>query len=256
MNEIISKQIVDDEVLQAFLKTLPNQLTEGEKIQFLQVAQGLQLNPFKREIHCIAFGTGQYRQFSLITGYEVYLKRASRIGRNKGWKAWTDGELERTNFKIKRKQSDGTWKEFEVPGWKGSLVAKVEILIDGWAHPFEWEVEFDEYNQKNSMWNDKPKTMIKKVAIGQAFRMAFPDEMGSLPYMAEEVREMPFEPTDSQPEIDRLKSQLEDKMNNCQDIVLKSEVLDETQEARQMGVMTVDFLNRMIKKLDDGKAGN
>ena len=39
----------------------------------------------------------------------------------------------------------------------------------------------------HKVWREKPGTMLKKVAIAQAFRLAFPDEMGSLPYTAEEM---------------------------------------------------------------------
>ena len=33
-----------------------------------------------------------------------------------------------------------------------------------------------------------PKTMLKKVAVSQAFRLAFPDEMAGLPYIVEEIQ--------------------------------------------------------------------
>ena len=32
-----------------------------------------------------------------------------------------------------------------------------------------------------------PNFMLKKVAIAQGFRLAFPDELGGLPYLAEEL---------------------------------------------------------------------
>ena len=38
------------------------------------------------------------------------------------------------------------------------------------------------------MWKEKPKTMIRKVAIVQTFREAFPDELGGL-YSEEEMPE-------------------------------------------------------------------
>ena len=37
------------------------------------------------------------------------------------------------------------------------------------------------------MWASKPYTMIKKVAIAQGFRLAFPDEIGGMPYTADEL---------------------------------------------------------------------
>jgi hypothetical protein len=53
-----------------------------------------------------------------------------------------------------------------------------ETTIEAW---------FNEYNQGNNMWKTKPRTMIRKVAIAQAFRMVFPDELGGLPYTADEI---------------------------------------------------------------------
>ena len=37
------------------------------------------------------------------------------------------------------------------------------------------------------MWGSKPRTMIKKVAIAQGFRLAFPVELGGIPYTADEL---------------------------------------------------------------------
>jgi hypothetical protein len=38
------------------------------------------------------------------------------------------------------------------------------------------------------MWNTKPHVMLEKVAIGTAFRRAFPTDMGGMPYTTEEIR--------------------------------------------------------------------
>jgi hypothetical protein len=48
-------------------------------------------------------------------------------------------------------------------------------------------VYWSEYTQDNSMWFSKPRTMLKKVAIGQGFRLCFPDELGGMGYLEEEV---------------------------------------------------------------------
>ena len=85
----IPKQTILD-YLTAF--GLASQLTEPEKLQFIEIAQAFKLNPFKREIHVAVYGEGEYRRLSIITGYEVYLKRAERTGKLDGWKAWVEGE--------------------------------------------------------------------------------------------------------------------------------------------------------------------
>jgi len=161
----IQKQVILD-YLAAF--GLASQLTEPEKLQFIEIAQAFHLNPFKREIHVVVYGEGEYRRLSIITGYEVYLKRAERTGKLDGWRAWVEG------------QGD-------------DMKACVEIHRKDWANPFVHEVYWREAVQKkrdgtpSSFWTKQPKFQLKKVAISQGFRLAFPDELGGLPYDASEL---------------------------------------------------------------------
>lgn len=72
---------------------------------------------------------------------------------------------------------------------EGSLVGKEsETLVGGWAtvydknrsHPSRAEVSLEEYDTHKSMWNTKPATMIRKVALVQALREAYPGAYGGL----------------------------------------------------------------------------
>ncbi len=56
-----------------FLKAfgLASQLTGTEKLQFIEVAQAYRLNPFRRVVHCVVYGEGEYRRMSIVVGYEV-----------------------------------------------------------------------------------------------------------------------------------------------------------------------------------------
>jgi phage recombination protein Bet len=141
-----------------------NKLDDNEKTQFINVAVAYKLNPFKREIYCNAYNTKDGKKLSIITGYEVYLKRAERIGDLNGWKVTTTGSIK-----------------------EGNLKAQIVIHRKSWANPFEHEVDFSEYDLKRSVWIDKPITMIKKVVTAQGFRLAFPDELGGMPYTADEL---------------------------------------------------------------------
>ena len=51
-----------------------------------------------------------------------------------------------------------------------------EVLRDGWEKPFKASVNLNEYNTGKSMWAKMPATMIRKVAIVQGLRDAFPDK--------------------------------------------------------------------------------
>jgi phage recombination protein Bet len=149
------------EYLQTF--GLAKKLQPNEIGQFTRIACEFQLNPFKREIYCVAYGNGDNRACSIIVGYEVYIKRAERTGKLDGWKVWVEGEGE-------------------------NLKALVEINRKDWQHPFTHEVYWKEAAQKKkdgdatSFWTRMPRFQLKKVAISQGFRLCFPDELGGLPY--------------------------------------------------------------------------
>ena len=78
-------------------------------------------------------------------------------------------------------------------------IADYEKIVGGWAevwrkdraHSYRAEVSFDEYagrksnGELNRQWASKPATMIKKVALAQALREAFPQDIGAM-YIAEE----------------------------------------------------------------------
>ena len=142
---------------------LTNQLSEQEANQFINIAQEFQLNPFKREVHCVPYGEGSNRRLSIIVGYEVYIKQAERTGKLNGWKAWTEGTGE-------------------------TMKAVVEIYRKDWHEAFRHEVPWNEAVQRRKdgsltpFWQRMPSFQLKKVAISQAFRLAFPDELGGMPY--------------------------------------------------------------------------
>lgn len=142
---------------------LANQLTQDEKLQFIEVAQAFRLNPFKREIHVAVYGEGEYRRMSIVVGYQVYLDRAERTGQLDGWRAWVEGQGE-------------------------DMKALVEIHRKDWHSPFVHEVYWKEAVQRKkdgqptSFWSKMPKFQLKKVAISQGFRLSFPSELGGMPY--------------------------------------------------------------------------
>jgi len=150
---------------------ITDKLLDREKKMFLNIAKEFGLNPFKRELHITAFGSGDNRKCSIITGYEVYIKRAERTGKLDGWEIKTEG-----NGK--------------------DLKAVVKIYRKDMKYPFVHEVYYSECVQlnregnPNAVWAKQPRFMTKKVAIGQAFRLCFSDDLGGMPY---EESEMPQE---------------------------------------------------------------
>ncbi len=132
---------------------------------FLEICQAMGLNPFLREIYAVTYKDKYGNvQASVITGYEVYIKRAMRTGLVQNWKAWTEGN-----------KNDGTLK------------GCIKIKRADWTEPFYMEVYIDEYDTGRNLWVTKPRTMIEKVAIAQGFRRCFPEEMGGMPYTKDEM---------------------------------------------------------------------
>lgn len=82
---------------------------------------------------------------------------------------------------------------------EGTIYSKSqEQLVGGWAevydkarsHPSRAEVSLEEYDQHRSLWKTKPATMIRKVALVQALREAYPGAYGGL-YDRDEMPEPP-----------------------------------------------------------------
>ena len=143
-------------------------VTEKEFALFIGICKSFSLNPFKREIHLIKYSATVAA--SIVVGYEVYLKRADRTKKLDGW-----------DVKIVER---GTPSERAV----------ITIHRKDFKQPFIWEVLKKEASKSQANWNTMPDFMLKKVAIGQGFRLAFPDEMGGLPYVQEEIVQDQDEP--------------------------------------------------------------
>lgn len=172
MNEVTVKENASTELVDyknkalEYLSSMGNKLPAKHQTQFLEIAQAFGLNPFKRELYAVGYGDN----WNIITGYEVYLKRAERIGKLDGWKC----------------------EVFNVED-HNKMYATVTIYRKDWKMPFEHTVYFSEVCQKtkdgrlNSVWGKMPSFMCKKVAIAQGFRLCFPDEFGGMPYTADEM---------------------------------------------------------------------
>ncbi len=172
-NEIVSqnqKIVASNEAAKAkaieYLSSMGLNLPEAQKEQFIELCTGLNLNPFKREIYAVGYG----QKFNVIVGYEVYLKKADMTGRCDGWSVRTEGQ-------------------------GNNLKAIIEIHRKDYKFPFIHEVMIEEYRQDTPIWKSKPHTMLKKVAMAQGFRLAFPSDFGSMPYIAEE-----YDPEMDQPQ--------------------------------------------------------
>lgn len=152
---------ITEQVIKNYLFTSETRLSEKQQQMFMQMAIRHGLDPFKREIYAIAYG----KEFQIVTGYQVYIERADASGKLNGWNCINTA--------------------------KG---AEITIFRKDWEQPFKWEASYDEFDKKHGSWLKMRQFMIKKVCIGQGFRLAFPTELGGLPYLQEELEgATPFE---------------------------------------------------------------
>lgn len=169
-------------IIRTYLVNGNGDVTDQEIAMFLNLCRFQHLNPFLREAYLIKFGS---QPATIVVGKEAITKRAMRNERFAGQEAGIvihhpdKGELEKRT---------------------GSLVLNGEQIVGGWAKvyvkgytvPIEAVVSYQEYvgttkdGTVNSQWSKKPATMIRKVALVQALREAFPEDLGGM-YSSEEV---------------------------------------------------------------------
>lgn len=150
-----------------------NLLTDKQIGQALSLIKGRNLNPLANEVYIVAYkkksgGT----EFSLIVSKEAFLKRAAQNPNYEGFEAG-----------IVTVDKEGTMHER-----KGALMLPGDTLVGGWARvyrknfkvPVEIFVSREEYDKKQSTWNAMPATMIRKTALVNALREAFPEDLGNM----------------------------------------------------------------------------
>lgn len=160
-------------------------VSDQEVMMFLSLCRYQHLNPFLKEAHLIKYGSND--PATIVVGKDVFTKRANATPTYGGKQAG-----------VIVLDKSGEIKERE-----GALVLPGETLVGGWAKVFikghdtpEYaSVSFDEYvgrkksGEINGQWSKKPATMIRKVAVVQALREAFPDRFQGM-YAQEEFPEV------------------------------------------------------------------
>lgn len=160
-------------------------VTDQEVMMFLTLCRYQHLNPFLREAYLIKYGSND--PATIVTGKDVFTKRANAApdyaGKQAGVVVLTEsGEI------VEREGSMVLPKETLVGGW-------AKVFIKGHETPEYISVGLDEYIGRkkdgtvNSQWSKKPGTMIRKVAVVQALREAFPDRFQGM-YAQEEMHEV------------------------------------------------------------------
>lgn len=167
---------------------------------FINLCRYAGLNPWLKEAYCIKYGN---EPATMVVGKEAFMKRAESAP---GYDGIDAGIIVTTGDAITYRK--GTLK---LPG-EEILGGYAEVYRKDRSHPYRIEVSFEEYAGRkndgslNRQWSKKPATMIRKVALVQALREAFPDNFSGL-YSEEEVEngdgvfEPPVIQAEARPEI-------------------------------------------------------
>lgn len=163
------------------------QLTQRDVVNFMATCQALGANPFLKDVYLVKYGNSEDAQ--IMAGKNYYTRVAAAIDTYDGATAG-----------IITVDAQGA-----VAYRSGSFAAPGETCVGGWAevHDKRWsvpvraEVAMGEYNSGRSLWKSKPMTMIRKVALVQALREAYPDRFAGT-YDAAEMpaHKEPAQPTD------------------------------------------------------------
>lgn len=183
MSELLNKPVIYEangqevkltgNIVKQYLTRGNDNVSDQEVVMFINLCRYQKLNPFLNEAYLVKF-KGAPAQ--IITSKEAYMKRAFADPNFEGFKA---------GIIVKRGE--------EILELEGSFSLPGDVLLGGWAevyvkgkkNPYVTKIGMDEFSKSQATWKTMPKTMIRKTALVQALREAFPDTLGAM-YTEEE----------------------------------------------------------------------
>lgn len=166
-------------IVRNFLTKGGGDVSDADLVQFISICKFNQLNPFLNEAYLVKYGNSPA---TMIVSKEALMKRAEACPGYDGFEAG-----------IIVQDKTGAVREEQ-----GCFMLPGDTLVGGWAvvhrtdkkYPYVAKVSLQEYTTGKSLWTSKPSTMIRKVAIVQALREAFPAQLGAMYTQEEQQPEM------------------------------------------------------------------
>lgn len=151
-----------------FLANGNENISMQETVMFINLCKYQHLNPFLNEAYIIKYGS---KPAQLITSKEAFMKRAESNPQYNGFSAGC----------IVLRNNDVVYTN-------GAFILDTDKLLGGWAKvsrkdrdiPIRIEISMKEFSKSQSTWKTMPATMIRKTAIVNALREAFPDTLGGM----------------------------------------------------------------------------
>ena len=163
-------------IVAKYIVTGGQQVDDRELFSFMAKCQARRLNPLAGDAYMTAYRNGKTGRVeaSVIVSKDYFVRTATQQPGFDGIRAGI--------VVVARGASGLSYREGTIWG------RQTERLVGGWAevydkgrtHPSRSEVSLDEYDQHRSLWKTKPATMIRKVALVQALREAYPGAYGGI----------------------------------------------------------------------------
>lgn len=143
-------------------------VSEQEVVMFINLCKFQKLNPFLNEAYLIKFGS---QPSQIIVSKEAFMKRAETNPQYEGFQA---GIIVERN---------GELVEIE-----GAVKLKNDVLIGGWCKvyrkdrkmPIVSKISLEEFSKGQATWKQMPLNMIRKSAVVNGLREAFPENLGAM----------------------------------------------------------------------------
>jgi len=151
-----------------FLVSGNGKITDQEALMFISLCKYQHLNPFLNEAYLVKFGNSPAQQ---IVSKDAFMKRAEANKEYDGLKA---GCIVKRNDDIKYTN--------------GAFTLDTDKILGGWAEvyrkdrkePIHIEISSKEFSKGQATWKQMPANMIRKTAIVNALREAFPTDLGAM----------------------------------------------------------------------------
>ncbi|WP_282801160.1 phage recombination protein Bet [Secundilactobacillus kimchicus] len=154
-------------IVKQYLVSGNGKVTDQEIVMFMQLARYQHLNPFLNEAYLVKFGSSPA---SIIVSKEAFMKRANANPHYQGVQAG-----------IMVARGD------DIVQLNGAVKLPSDKLIGGWAtvkrddrEDTHVEIALEEFSKGQSTWKSMPQNMIRKSAIVNALREAFPEQLGDM----------------------------------------------------------------------------
>lgn len=172
----------------AYVATGNAQADPADVVRFMATCRARGLNPLAGDCYMTVYQGASGKSVSTVVSKDYFVRTATQDPAFDGMRAGIvvmgkDGQLSYREGCICGRQTERL-----VGGW-------AEVLVRGRSVPSRAEVSLEEYDQHRSLWKTKPATMIRKVALVQALREAFPAKFGGVYDRDEMPADLPPEPS-------------------------------------------------------------